>query len=67
MTLVVISLRNCKRLVGELGIENLQTSSYHPECSSQEERPNRMMNAALNAFVDAQVHDWDIVIKTILH
>jgi hypothetical protein len=68
MTGVVTSLLNCLNVwVGVLGIENLQTSAYHPECNGQEERPHRMMNAALTAFVDAQGLDWDIVIKTVLY
>jgi transposase InsO family protein len=56
-----------KRLVGVLGIEDLQTSAYHPECNGQEERPHRMINAALTAFVDSQGLNWDVVIKTILY
>ncbi len=43
-----------------LGVENLLTTSYHPQCNGQVERFNRTILDALRHYVADHPHDWDL-------
>ena len=54
-----------RQLYRRLGIDKIYTSAYHPQTNGQVERFNRVITAALSAYVSERQDDWDDYIEAI--
>ena len=48
-----------------MGITKTRTTSYHPQCDGQTERPNRTIQAMLSAFASNRRDDWDLWLDSV--
>ena len=58
-----------QELISYLGINKLQTSSYHPQCNGLTERFNRTFTSMLKQFGDSGLYeakDWDVRLPALL-
>lgn len=50
-----------------LGVKNVFTTTYHPQCNGQVERYNRTLLAALRHYISDHPKDWDLYTDTLCY
>ena len=54
-------------IAAQLGIQQLFTSPYHPQCNGLTERMNRTLKHMLRAFIDPLHENWDNMLPFAVH